>query len=463
MKYLYEWLGEFQNNEERKKIVSALIKYRCMSLYSTDEVNHDDSEYQDSAEGHNINLFKQKNLFETEVRPVRENGDLEHIRRDLEEVGYCRLRGLSSPQYKKDRDDIYRQMVCDFASKMGVEPEGFTRLRPEQFIDISQRAGIIHYANKMYHSNSMWMVRGHPALVETMAAIYNCPPEHMCVSYDTMGIRYAPEFVKHCIENMDTEVSGEDFDKYMELLSMDELFPHVDQRFEYEFQENYQGIYAFTSTPTEEDGGIAFYPSTHLLHGRALQVVLDTDKYQDFIPYPRLFNEMFPDSQPVHIPVSAGEYVIWDSRLVHSNMCINPARFSFDRITWDDSSSTMFDWWQLHRIVGYICFHPDEVYSKVWTTMNDIKKSMSNIYRFGWATNHSCNHPRVIEIESDVPDRWQSLYHRMLVNVVEPKSIRGVDNSEKVEKCDSPISDNGTMTENMKTTLDKISESCSIL
>lgn len=412
--YLYEWLNTLDTQEDRKKIIKALIKCRHLMRYDTSDA------LQGITKKEGIeSIFEDLDLFETTPRPVRDNNDLLSIRKDLSEVGYCRLRGLNTDAGKEDREKIYSQMVCDFASVMDVDPQS-TIIDPNKLIDVNERAGIVPYKYNMFHSKSMWMVRGNPALVETMASIYDCPPEHLCVSYDTVGIRYAPEFIEHCIATMDEHSYADEY-VYLQQLGTDELYPHVDQRFDYEFQENYQGIYAFTSTPTEKDGGIILFPSTHLLHGQVLQRIFEVSRYQEFIPYPQEFHEIFADSKPVHIPMEEGEYLIWDSRLVHSNCSIDPQRSDMHRIRHTDNP-TLYDWWRMHRIVGYICYHPDNEYTKDSCTISDLKLNAENIYRRGWGTNHACNRPRVVEIESEVPSEWQSVYHRSLVTCIQPTS-----------------------------------------
>jgi hypothetical protein len=164
---------------ERKKLVDELIDFRC-SQYEGDIC--DSSIYRPS-------------IFETTPRPSRENDDLQSIRQDLEEVGYCRLRALSDERYEDDRQRIYSQMVVDFAERMSINPNNTDIIPSRNLLDITFRSGIVSYGYQLYHSPSMWMVRGHPALVEPISAIYGCPPENLCVSYDTVGIRYSPEFI----------------------------------------------------------------------------------------------------------------------------------------------------------------------------------------------------------------------------------------------------------------------------
>lgn len=398
--FLYEWI-ETLKEDEKRRVIDSLIHKRAMNLYDTEEIAFDEP-----------SMFNDTNLFETASRPVRHNTDLDSIYRDLHEVGYCRLSGLSCTEYKTDRNIIYEQMVADFADVMDVSATRIKPIKPQKLIDITESSGIIRYYYKMFHSYAMWMVRGHPALVETICDIYNCPPENLCVSYDTMGIRYAPEYLEYCQKNAKP---GNRY-AYRDFLTTDDLIPHVDQRFEYEFHENYQGIYAFTSTPNQEDGGILLYPSTHHLHGKCLKAIFETPDDQDFLAYPSIFFDMFPDSKPVHIPLKEGEYLIWDSRLVHANCSIDPERNATERMDWGNRQPTMMDWWKMNRIVGYICYHPDNEYTKDTTTVDNIKNLLAEAYNYGYATNHMCNRPRIVEMMANTPDEWLSMYHPILVS-----------------------------------------------
>jgi hypothetical protein len=354
-------------------------------------------------------------LFETVARPIRRNTDIDLIHRDLYEVGYSRLEGLSSDDYRDDREAIYSQLISDCTADRSFGVSKFMRKEsvpqvflPPERLPVTTSSGIVSYYDSLYHSDTMWKLRGHPALVETMADIYQCDPKKMCVSFDTLGIRYAPEYITECIKRTDdTTMQG----RYRDYYSENDMDPHIDQRFEYAFHETYQGIYAFTPTPNYTDGGLILYPGTHHLHGETLQEHLGTPTQREFVVYPDTFFKMFPDSIPVHIPVVEGEYVIWDSRLLHSSMHIDVNRNRRNRI---DENATVGDWWRLNRMVAYMCYHPGEM-GFLETVQDGLREHIYEIYQKGWGTNHAIHRPRVVELSSKIPSKYLSPYHQYLI------------------------------------------------
>jgi hypothetical protein len=276
----------------------------------------------------------------------------------------------------------------------------------------------------LYHSNTMWKLRGHPALVETMAAVYDYPPEKMCVSFDTLGIRYSPEYISECVSRT---IDMQKKNNYREHYSGHDMDAHIDQRFEYEFHETYQGLYAFTATPSHKDGGFVLYPGTHHLHGATLQECLSTAPQRDFLIYPENFFNMFPDSIPVHIPVTEGEYVIWDSRLLHYSIHIDEKR---DRRSSLPENATLSDWWRLNRMVAYLCYHPGEEMGYLDTVKEGLRSHIYELYSKGWGTNHSIHRPRVIEIPSKTPTAFLSEYHSSLACIPDTTASNTTESSD---------------------------------
>jgi hypothetical protein len=362
------------------------------------------------------NASSSNGLFETIARPIRKNTEIDLIHRDLFEVGYSRLEGLSSDDYHDDREDIYSQLIRDCTADRSFGVSKFMRkvdtppvFLPPERLPVSSSSGIVSYYESLYHSDTMWKLRGHPALVETLADIYQCDPKKMCVSFDTLGIRYSPEYVTECIKQTNDTAIQEQYRSYY---SEDDMEPHIDQRFEYNFHETYQGIYAFTSTPNYTDGGLILYPGTHHLHGETLQEYLGTSSQREFVVYPDTFFKMFPDSIPVHIPVVEGEYVIWDSRLLHSSIHIDANRNRRNRI---DDDANVDDWWRLNRMVAYLCYHPGEEMGFLETVQDGLRRTIYEIYQKGRGTNHAIHRPKIIELSSKIPSEYKSPYHQYLI------------------------------------------------
>jgi hypothetical protein len=215
--------------------------------------------------------------------------------------------------------------------------------------------------------------------------------------------------VTECIKQTNDTAIQEQYRSYY---SEDDMEPHIDQRFEYNFHETYQGIYAFTSTPNYTDGGLILYPGTHHLHGETLQEYLGTSSQREFVVYPDTFFKMFPDSIPVHIPVVEGEYVIWDSRLLHSSIHIDANRNRRNRI---DDDANVDDWWRLNRMVAYLCYHPGEEMGFLETVQDGLRRTIYEIYQKGRGTNHAIHRPKIIELSSKIPSEYKSPYHQYLI------------------------------------------------
>ena len=431
--YLHSYLGNYYTEDEQRFFLREFIKGRYANYINSDDPqsNHeetinydtdDDDDYNNTIRFNKgilediSNATRIKSTFECFARPVRKNDDYVGIILDLNEVGYCRLEGLSSSQYKGDREEIYRSLIADICRITRNDLTGTNAdtpssssscfFRPEKMLHPSSY-GIVSYYDNLIHSPTMWKLRGHPALVETMASIYQVEPEEMNVSFDTMGLRYSPEYLTECMERH-PHIPEED---YRAFYSDDDMEPHVDQRFEHDFHESFQGLYAFTATPSIMDGGLVLYPGTHHLHGRTLQRCLNSPANREFIVYPESFFNLFPDSVPVHIPVSEGEYVIWDSRLLHSSLHIDMLRNRQRDVT---EANTLGQWWKLNRMVAYLCYHPGQSID-IPTSADNLRKSIRQIYRNGWGTNHAIHRPRIVECPSTVPMSYYSKYHLTLI------------------------------------------------
>ncbi len=321
-------------------------------------------------------------LFEDEQRPIRNKSDIESVKRDLEEVGYCVIDCVSNPY------NIYKTVLEDICDKKDFDIEAIDDARlmkAYNFLDAHR--GIVSHSEGMTHSKSLWTIRSHPEIVEFMANLYDCEPTDLTVSFDTMGIRYAPELLK----NLDYDINLYD----------DILIPHVDQRFEFDFPEHYQCIYAITNSINEEDGGLFVYPATHKIHGSKLQRLLYTDSERDFIVYPQNFYDLFPKAKSVKLSIKMGCIVLWDSRLLHGSLPIDIERNR------DIKSFNLYDMFLMNRIVSYIC------YAKRDEVKDEYDRNM--IYNYGYLTNHMVKRPRIIYEKSTVLKDFINKYHKSLI------------------------------------------------
>jgi hypothetical protein len=321
--------------------------------------------------------------FENIQRDSRNVNDIDDIKRDLDEVGYSIVNCVSNPNV------IYSKVVRDIIDYKMIpndSVEDVSELLPCHML--TTFSGIVSYTENLTHSESLWTIRCHPEIVNFFANLYNCSAYDLCVSYDTMGIRYAPEIINMLLLHYNIDNS--------------DLLPHIDQAFERPYHDHYQCIYAITDSLTEDDGGLVVFPGTHKLHGIKLQELLKTEPNREFIQYPIEYFELFPNSYPVKLNIKAGDIVLWDSRLLHGSVNISQDR---DK---DLESLHMYDAFKLNRMVSYICY----------AKKNEIKKiemSREEIYNNGYTTNHMVKNPRVIKRSTAIPVNYINEYHSSLV------------------------------------------------
>jgi len=298
------------------------------------------------------NIDKVKWIFEKEQRETRNRDDIENIKKDLDEVGYCIIRAID----KEETERIYNQLIDDIIEYKMIPNDIVKDVRDlTMSYLLNTHNGIVSYGEYMTHCKALWMIRSNSNIVEIMSKLYKCDKEELTVSFDTYGMRYAPELFK----KMGI--------RYDELNSP--LEPHIDQQFELEEFEHYQGIYVITDSDNEDDAGLVIYPSTHKLHGIKLQRQLKTMKYADYIRYPKEYFKIYPDSEGIKLNVKAGDYILWDSRTLHASISINELR---DR---DIESNNMYDVFRLNRIVSYICYTRRDLIKQIDMPIRDIYKN----------------------------------------------------------------------------------------
>jgi len=334
-------------------------------------------------------LLKDKSFeywdFENIQRATRDYTDIENIKNDLDEVGYSIINVIDKDLAHK----IYRQLIDDIIDY---------KMIPNDIIDdvreltmsylLNTHNGIVSYGEYMTHCKALWQIRSNPNIIELMSKLYHCNADELAVSFDTFGMRYAPELLK--LMNI----------KYDEL--NDPLDPHIDQQFELEEFEHYQGIYVITDSDTNDDAGIVIYPSTHKLHGLKLQELLNTRKHADFIRYPKHFFELFPKSLGIKLNVKAGDFILWDSRTLHASISIDELRHR------EYTSYNMYDIFKLNRIVSYLCYTKRDL-------IKHIDIPISDIYKNGYATNHMIRRPIIVPYKTYTDDEYLNDHHKSLV------------------------------------------------
>jgi hypothetical protein len=323
--------------------------------------------------------------FEKDQRDTRLKDDIENIKKDLDEVGYSIINVIDTDE----ANQIYTQLINDIIDYKMIPNDIVDDIRDitMSYLPNTQN-GIVSYGEYMTHCKALWQIRSNPNIVELMSKLYDCNTNDLAVSFDTFGMRYAPELFK--LMNI----------KYDEL--NEPLEPHIDQRFELEEFEHYQGIYVITDSDTNDDAGLVIYPSTHKLHGTKLQELLKTKKNADFIRYPKDFFKLFPNSLGIKLNVKAGDFVLWDSRTLHASISINELRDKeFD-------SYSMFDVFKLNRIVSYLCYTRRDLIKEIDIPINDI-------YKKGYATNHMIRRPVIVPFQTYIDKEFVNDYHKSLV------------------------------------------------
>jgi hypothetical protein len=322
--------------------------------------------------------------FEQIQRETRLKDDIENIKKDLDEVGYSIIDIIDSD----NAYEIYEQLIHETIIYKMIPHDMVEDVRELLMCNLLNiNRGLVPFTENMTHCKALWQIRSNPNIVELMSKLYDCNGTDLAVSFDTFGIRYAPELLK---------LMGIKYDELNEPLQ-----PHVDQRFELEEFEHYQGMYIITDSDTNEDAGIVIYPSTHKLHGKHLQKILDTRKEMDFIRYPNKFFDIFPKSLGIKLNIKAGNLVLWDSRTLHASVSIDENRNR------EVTSYNMYDVFKLNRMVSYICYTKRDMIKKIDMPINDI-------YKKGYTTNHMIRRPTILEYTTFVDDEYINDYHKSL-------------------------------------------------
>jgi hypothetical protein len=313
--------------------------------------------------------------FENIQRDTRNKDDIKNIKKDLEEVGYSIINVIDT----ENAHNIYEQLIDNIIEYKMIPNDMVDDVR-ELLVSylLNTNNGIVSYGEYMTHCKALWEIRSNPNIVELMSKLYECNIDDLAVSFDTFGMRYAPELFK--LMNI----------RYDEL--NEPLEPHIDQRFELEEFEHYQGIYVVTDSETNDDAGLVIYPSTHKLHGRNLQNLLKTRENMDFIRYPREFFKLFPNSLGIKLNVKAGDLILWDSRTLHASISIN--EFRENEIT----SYKMHDVFKLNRIVTYLCYTRRDLIKEIDLPINEI-------YKKGYATNHMIRRPVIVPYDTYIDNK----------------------------------------------------------
>jgi hypothetical protein len=375
--YMGNYIGNYMNNSTTSLLTIDVL----VAQVSTQQVK----EYIKDIETHDINF-----IFETKQRPTRANDDTENIKKDLDEVGYCILKGLEGHE---DSIKIYNQIVRDiqhFLLKSSETVDDFWQLyiNAEKIKKIPRtNGGIVSAYERFYHTRGQWMIRSHPILLNAVSNILQTTKENLICSFDTIGMRWAPEIIKE---------------------SQDRLHSHIDQALSDTEFRYYQGLYTVTDSSKEEDGGLCVYPSSHRLHGLDLALLLELNQDETFLYYPDKLFEYFPKLQPLKLNINAGNFVLWDSRTAHGSIPISPERNKVQI----EPDNLLVDVFKYNRLVQYICYSQR---NKSTEEQLDIREEA---YMNGYGTNHMANDPRIIEIVSFTDlneDEYVNEYHKGLI------------------------------------------------
>jgi hypothetical protein len=323
--------------------------------------------------------------FEKDQRDTRSKDDIENIKKDLDDVGYSIINVIETDEAAK----IYTQLINDIIDYKMIPNDIIEDVREiTMSYLLNTHNGIVSYGEYMTHCKALWQIRSNPNIVELMSKLYDCNTDDLAVSFDTFGMRYAPELFK--LMNITYDELNEP------------LHPHIDQKFELEEFEHYQGIYVITDSDTNDDAGLVIYPSTHKLHGKRLQELLKTNENVDFIRYPKDFFKIFPNSLGIKLNVKAGDFILWDSRTLHASISINELR---DK---ELSTYSIYDVFKLNRIVSYLCYTHRDLIKEIDMPINDI-------YKKGYATNHMIRRPVIVPYHTYVDKTFVNKYHKSLV------------------------------------------------
>jgi hypothetical protein len=199
------------------------------------------------------------------------------LRKELEERGYLVVRtGLP--------DELLEAVAADIWRHVGASPgDPATWYQPDV---INPRAGMV----EMYHYQSMWDVRQHPALHDVFSALHGTP--ELWVSLDRVAFKPPvtddhPEFDSAGFIHWDTDIN-----RYPDIPL------HV------------QGVLALADCEADM-GGFQCVPDVY----RELPTFIE--QYPGERPVPR--SPDYSGYEVKRVPLRAGEIAIWSNTMLHGN------------------------------------------------------------------------------------------------------------------------------------------------
>jgi hypothetical protein len=342
--------------------------------------------------GNRNNKIIQEEIYETKQLPTRENSDIPTILNDLNEYGYTIIRGLEDNL--TEVNNIYNQISQDITHFLLGESE--MTIDQLQYTELPRvHGGILSAYERFYHTRGQWMIRSHPLICEIMSNIHKCKKEDLICSFDTIGMRWAPEIIK-LLNLKENEPNNK------------ELIAHIDQALSDTQFRYYQGLYNINHSSEDDDGGLYVYSGSHKIHGPDLGDLLKLDKDAPFLFYPSELFEKYSNIKQIKLNIKAGNIVLWDSRTAHGSKPINPLRNKYTINETDKVADVL----KYNRLVQYICY---SVKSK---SSEEQLCNRKEAYMNGYGTNHVANDPRMIDIVSYTDledDEYLNEYHKSLI------------------------------------------------
>jgi hypothetical protein len=373
--------------------------------------------------GNRSNKIIHGQICEIKQLPTRENSDIRAILEDLNTYGYTIIRGLE--KNIAEVDEIYNQIAKDITHfLLGTTDMTVKELKATELPHVN--GGILSAYERFYHTRGQWMIRSNPIICEIMANIHKCREKDLICSFDTMGIRWAPEVfytktrqdeVFRCKTRQDDPLSKDtkvlaheiDLNKENEnKIDEKELKAHIDQALSDTTFRYYQGLYNINDSSEEEDGGLYVYSGSHKIHGPKLATEFNLNIDAPFLFYPPEVFEKYSDIKQIKLNIKAGNIVLWDSRTAHGSKPISSLRNKYIV----NDTDKVCDILKYNRLVQYMC------YSVRGKSNEEQLCNRKEAYMNGYGTNHVANDPRIIEIVSYTDledDEYLNEYHKSLI------------------------------------------------
>lgn len=230
-----------------------------------------------------------------EPTPSFDPGDeaLEHLRSE----GYVVIRAVANASEL----EVAKRLLWEFVEKAGV---GADRHAPSSWLNLLPNTFGIVWSHGVGQSQFMWYLRTRPRLLRAFARFWRTEPEDLISSFEGFSF-FPPSQLEH------------------EWSPLAESWFHTDQNAA--SRPGLQTIQSFISLweQDESTGGFVVVPRSHLQHDAVTRRVYRsrpaTPPEQQFLMIPPNDRVLTRGSAPRLVRVSAGDAVLWDSRVVHCN------------------------------------------------------------------------------------------------------------------------------------------------